>query len=306
MLRAGLEHSENTNHKSQSAMEYLMTYGWAILIIAVVLGAIYSLGLFNGASLAPRSQPGSCEVLRPNGALTTQYISLAGACTNELPQYVAKFSGNGYVNANNLRLPISNSIASANATISIWFYMNSNDISGVQSLFVLYQNSNAIQLEQDYTGYATPSSLLLSQDSRGFGDGEWLIMPQRTWVNVVAFMNSTNFKYYVNGVYTHLETFPAMYQATFTTPSLGIGGAPGGSFFNGSIANVQVYNTTLDANSVKALYQEGIGGAPINLQNLVAWYPLNGDSNDYSGNLYNGVQSKVVFSNQWLSGYTVP
>ncbi len=28
-------------------MEYLMTYGWAILIIAVVLGALFSLGLFN-------------------------------------------------------------------------------------------------------------------------------------------------------------------------------------------------------------------------------------------------------------------
>jgi len=37
--------------KAQSAMEYLMTYGWAILIIAVVLGALFSLGVFSGASL---------------------------------------------------------------------------------------------------------------------------------------------------------------------------------------------------------------------------------------------------------------
>ena len=28
-------------------MEYLMTYGWAILIIAVVLGALFTLGVFN-------------------------------------------------------------------------------------------------------------------------------------------------------------------------------------------------------------------------------------------------------------------
>ena len=28
-------------------MEYLMTYGWAILIIAVVLGALFSLGVFG-------------------------------------------------------------------------------------------------------------------------------------------------------------------------------------------------------------------------------------------------------------------
>jgi hypothetical protein len=32
-------------------MEYLMTYGWAILIIAVVLGAMFSLGIFGGAGV---------------------------------------------------------------------------------------------------------------------------------------------------------------------------------------------------------------------------------------------------------------
>ena len=37
--------------RAQSAMEYLMTYGWAILIIAVVLGALFSLGVFSSSSL---------------------------------------------------------------------------------------------------------------------------------------------------------------------------------------------------------------------------------------------------------------
>ncbi len=41
----------SNKHKAQSAMEYLMTYGWAILIIAVVLGALFSLGVFSGSSL---------------------------------------------------------------------------------------------------------------------------------------------------------------------------------------------------------------------------------------------------------------
>ncbi len=36
-------------------MEYLMTYGWAILIIAVVLGALYSLGVFNGTAFATQA-----------------------------------------------------------------------------------------------------------------------------------------------------------------------------------------------------------------------------------------------------------
>jgi hypothetical protein len=33
--------------KAQSAMEYLITYSWAIIIIAITLGALYALGLFN-------------------------------------------------------------------------------------------------------------------------------------------------------------------------------------------------------------------------------------------------------------------
>lgn len=41
--------------KAQSAMEYLMTYGWAILIIAVVLGALFSLGVFSSATLLGNS-----------------------------------------------------------------------------------------------------------------------------------------------------------------------------------------------------------------------------------------------------------
>ncbi|MFI5412587.1 MAG: hypothetical protein ACHQX1_01720 [Candidatus Micrarchaeales archaeon] len=36
--------------KSQSAIEYLTTYGWAIIIIAVVLLALFNLGLFNPSS----------------------------------------------------------------------------------------------------------------------------------------------------------------------------------------------------------------------------------------------------------------
>lgn len=39
--------------KAQSAMEFLTTYGWMILVLAVVIGALYSLGLFNSSGLQP-------------------------------------------------------------------------------------------------------------------------------------------------------------------------------------------------------------------------------------------------------------
>ena len=36
--------------RSQSALEYMMTYGWAILVIVIVAAVLYSLGIFSPAS----------------------------------------------------------------------------------------------------------------------------------------------------------------------------------------------------------------------------------------------------------------
>ena len=74
----------------------------------------------------------------------------------------------------------------------------------------------------------------------------------------------------------------------------------------GSIANVQIYNTSMSANDINTLYNEGIGGAPIDLQNLVGWWPLNGNANDYSGNQNNGGATNVIYTTSWTNGYTAP
>ncbi len=41
--------------KAQSALEYMMTYGWAILIIVVVAVVLYSMGIFNPRASAATS-----------------------------------------------------------------------------------------------------------------------------------------------------------------------------------------------------------------------------------------------------------
>ncbi len=41
--------------KAQSAMEYLMTYGWSILLIAIVLVAMFELGVFGNSGSLPTS-----------------------------------------------------------------------------------------------------------------------------------------------------------------------------------------------------------------------------------------------------------
>ena len=86
--------------KAQSAMEYLMTYGWSILIIAIVLVSLFELGIFGSSSL---SGNGSCiaqtqflctkPILASNGILmatigeTLGQITLTGtACLNNTAQ----------------------------------------------------------------------------------------------------------------------------------------------------------------------------------------------------------------------------
>ncbi|MFH1752474.1 MAG: hypothetical protein ABH821_06085 [archaeon] len=38
------------NQKGQSALEYLMTYGWALVVIVIVVVALYALGILDPAS----------------------------------------------------------------------------------------------------------------------------------------------------------------------------------------------------------------------------------------------------------------
>ena len=110
----------NPNRKSraQSAMEYLMTYGWAILIIAVVLAALFSLNVFNaGAQLGTSciGQPGfSCAqpVITQGGALSFQLGQGIGYTTYNAQ--LACVSSANSVSANSL---IYNSIGSAGAIL---------------------------------------------------------------------------------------------------------------------------------------------------------------------------------------------
>jgi hypothetical protein len=79
--------------KLQSAMEYLATYGWSFIIVIVVLVALFSLGLFNSATYAPKAAPGACSIYRPQGPGTVTQLSLSGACSSIIPRFTSSFGG---------------------------------------------------------------------------------------------------------------------------------------------------------------------------------------------------------------------
>lgn len=282
--------------KAQSAMEYLLTYGWAILIIVVVLGALYALGVFNPANFMPRVEPGSCSVQRPFGAGNTKLTSLAGNCNNELPEYVAEF--NGQSSTVMASAPQVNALAGAYNTVSFWMYWN-----GVQGAMPFSFQDIDLFINYNCLGFNTGEG-----DGYGTSIGKWA----NTWTFItVEFYNGgyvSNGIMYVNGQFKkNLQHCGGGSFSGSASNTVYIGRWFGsGSYFNGSIADVQIYNTSLSNQTVTALYQEGIGGEPVSLNNLVAWWPLNGDTMDYSADNDNGAPSGVSFSSGWTNGYTIP
>ncbi len=281
----------------QSAMEYLMTYGWAILIIAVVLGALFQLGIFNASTFTPKAPPGSCHVFRPNGPMTSSFINLQGICNGELPQYVAKFNGAAYISASDSQFPSGSSARTISMWIntkasgSLFWHGTGNCIA--HDFFIIINANGHLQFESgcDDTGpYSSTPSLT---------DGSWHQL-------IIDYSQSaTTLEGCVDSTCQTLSLGGAVALATNLGGTTTIG-KDIYAYFTGDIANVQVYNTSLSSNEISALYTEGIGGAPVKLNSLVAWWPLNGDTKDYSGNNNNGAASGVSFTSNWESGYSAP
>ncbi len=281
--------------KAQSAMEYLMTYGWAILIIAIVLVAFFSLNLFNPYTFSPKASPGSCQILRPNGPGSNLFVSEVGLCnTNEIPQYVAQFNGADYINMGNV-----DDITGTQISIFIWNYPFAGQYS-----YPTQVSRSDYQLGSNETGTGT-FEIRFCMLSACPSTTPPNTISSNTWSQVGITYNGSIVTFYING---HSAGSVSASGSLLPVPSnLTIGIARNLlNPFSGQISNVQIYNTSFSPSAVNTLYTEGIGGTPIDLQHLVGWWPLNGNSNDYSGNGNNGVPTNVIFTSSWENGYSSP
>ena len=287
--------------KAQSAMEYLMTYGWAILIIAVVLGALFQLGVFNAGTFAPKAPPGACQVFRPNGPTSTSFINLEGVCNGELPQYVANFADTGEINVNGFSSAMSN----VPLTITGWV-LPQNDPSHYSGYFGIRSTDNNFYILQLQSTNKLECRFVNSGGTTYTTEGPPVVTPGVWNFVALTYDPSTGYLTCYDDETPTTITGASGYISNSIMP-FGIGWDGCCNGVNGELADIQVYNASLSANEIQALYLEGIGGVPISLQSLTGWWPLNGNANDYSGNNNNGVSgSGVTYTNQWSSGYTPP
>jgi len=287
-------------------MEFLMTYGWSVLIVTAVIVILFNMGIFNSANFAPKAQPGNCKVLRTGG-----FTNLEGTCSGVPPQSVAMFNGiSGSILTGNLNGAPAITSSGGLVTLTGWAY--SSDITTYRSLVTYGSTPPLIGLAYDDNCGSIPDVLSILYYLGGTYADYCLAPPitAGTWAFYAVTYNgvtgaAVTYEGAGGSLYSHTSTYSLGSNVIPANPPVSIGTGTGITWF-GVISNIQVYNTTLDANQIGLLYREGIGGAPIAPQSIVGWWPLNGNANDYSGNNDNGAATGITYTSSWTSGYTAP
>lgn len=292
------EFMRNLMIRAQAALEYLTTYGWAILIIAVVTVGLYSIGVLNPSTFASRAVPGSCIINRPYGVATIQLIQLQGLCNNEQPKLAPYFNGGSNVSIANSSLLSTNSV-----TVSLWVKFNPN--SGYSYIIERGAIGNPGSF---YIGNTSTKQIVFATYSNAgalttTNFGATALNPN-TWYYLTASYNpsTSTAATYINGVLSTTNSGASLGNSNPANTEIG-SAINGGGFLNGYVSDVQIYNTSLSQNSIKLLYIGGIGSDPLQLPNLVGWWPLNGDTLDYSGNNNNANSNGIYFTESWNLGY---
>ena len=306
-------------------MEYLLTYGWAILIMLGAIAALFTLGLFSTGTLAPKAQPGNCQIQRPDGPGTTFLVSPAGLCAGEQPNFVATFTNTVIAYAPKSR-PINSAWNGGSWTIVAWVRVDSmtgtpnnkfiaeETLGCTSGLWVNPDGSIGVQFQtiEWYGGNAINPCA----SAGGVGITSSVIVPYGTWA-----MATAEFQYGSQaGNYVTVCTNTVCTSQAWGTPphgpddyanysydwAFGSGSCCGSPNLVLDLSNLQLYNTALTQTQINEIYSYGIGGVPPYLQNLVGWWPLNGQLTDYSNEGGNATASgSITYTNAWSNGYTV-
>ena len=174
-------------------------------------------------------------------------------------------------------------------TISAWVLLNQN--SGTFPMIIDNKEGNAMFFGVNIGIGHVGLNLYMGSVLQTLND---YLFPKGVWQYVTATYNGSMAKVYEDGVFVS-NSAPGTYTG-FNGIYIGNGTVAGNSFWNGSIANVQLYNTSLPAAQVSQLYHEGISGTPISNAGLVGWWPLNGNATDLSGLGNNGTTTNVIYA----------
>ena len=389
-------------HKSQSALEYMMTYGWAILVIVIVAAVLYSLGIFSPASSLSStvtgfsnlgSVTGECTangVLRISLGDSTGYpINITSVTAKSSTGQISTFQPNSTVDSSPIIQPTSTYIFSVpnicpaagsrySLAVTVNYtepgqifpgpYTSTGTVAGTATSTILqpfvasfaapYNVSTTTSNDNSYMYYTLPASTGLADvgnftftitgwvkmpKENGPGNtGQWMadglfyFGPTPTTGRYAAFIftppapqdvihtcdndihsNSFSVSVFNNSWYffaASINSTDGLFQLGSTQSVVGDSGnsrysdgyiAVGASFscgdfgLIGDLTDLQLYNSSLSAQELMNIYNEGINGGPIISNGLVAFWPLNGTLKDYSGHGFNLVDDGALFTSNY-------
>lgn len=283
----------------------------------------------NGISIYQlQTYRGSISIYNSKGII---YINQQPVSTTNLAQGMlaaqqadvkaAQFNGAGWsAGSSNIIIPSSPSLGlTTQGAVSFWFY-SSNAVANMCSALVskaggtMTSDNYMILFSVPACVGGTGSNIAVYTYQGGASPN--YVSPNshplkpNTWYHVVwSYTSSTGGYLYINGV-SQGSPVGSGTLSTNTDPML-IGGGyetwQSLATFQGSIADVQEYNTALTAAQVSALYANGLNAQPILTSNIVGWWPLNGNANDYSGYSNHGAPHSVGYQSVLqLSASLVP
>lgn len=203
-------------------------------------------------------------------------------------------------------------VGSPNMTMSAWVYAEGLGTCGTTTpSCVVFDKQGSYALAVNSSG-----SVCLQLQGTSLGTAWNCTIPivqPRTWAQIGFTRNSSIANLSYDGGMIKPVYVTGNVVATSSNSIVGATGSPGSitGTFNGSITNIEIYNETLNPQEFYSLYLQGISGMALGNSELVGWWPLDGNTNDYSGNGDAAIPYKVTYESipftppSLLNAYTV-
>ena len=179
---------------------------------------------------------------------------------NSLQDYVFDFDGNNDRITTDFNFPL----LTTNFSFSVWIKPESTTIANV---FIANNDSSS----DGYNSFIVNNSVYFRLNSSDVISS--ISGLANTWIHVVGTYDGSTQKLYINNNTPSTKSFPTSLSVNDVT-LIGVQENLT-NFFNGSISNVSLYNTTLTDLQVATLYNNGSPATDISSLNPVSWWKLN-------------------------------
>ena len=152
--------------------------------------------------------------------------------------------------------------AGGSVTISAWV----EPVAMTQNSYIVEQEP----LDSNWQLYLHNGYVYLSGGSGAAYAATSSLLPTEAWTYVTGVIQGSSGSIYIDGLNV---SSAAVTQIGSSAGSIEIGRSLSGGYFNGSIANLQIYNTALDANQIYQLYNNQLPKAASAVVPMGGWSP---------------------------------